>query len=103
MSELRYRVGIDAKENANRIKEKEPSKGRGSGQWQSRYCTEPKAISALAAQIKKDLRTYRIDRPEHGSGKTPYQRLVPVEERKRIIHKALLLLAKEFGTCSTPT
>ena len=102
MSKIRYRVGIDAKENAKNIKERQVGPERGAGQWHSNYSTESEAVSALATQIRKNLKIFLVDHPEHGSGKKPHERLVSNQERSRIIRKALLLLAEEFQNDSTP-
>lgn len=98
MSELKYRIGIDPEENAKRIKERTVGPGRGSGQWHTDSGTEPEVVSGLAAQIRKDLKVFLVNHYEHGSGKTPYERLVSAEERNRIICKALLLIAEELQT-----
>lgn len=92
MSEERYRAGIDAK----KIKEWHVEPGGRSGQWYSDYGSKSDVAQSLAEVIKKDLRKFRAYQPEHGSGKSPEQRLVSAEVRNRVVRKALLLLAKEF-------
>ena len=90
MSTEQYRVGIDQKKI---VTWHHPGRGRGSGHWYSDYGSEADAVSALAKQIERDLKKWRIYEARHGSGLSPADRAVSSEKRHEIIRAALLRIA----------
>jgi hypothetical protein len=84
-----YRVGIDQ----SKIVDWRAGPGRGSTPWSSNNRPEADAVLALAKQIERDLKKWRICEAKHGSGLSPAERLVSPEKRREIIRAALLHIA----------
>jgi hypothetical protein len=89
MSTVRYRIGIDQ----SKIVDWRAGRGRGATPWYCDYGAEAEAVQALAKQIERDLKKWRVCEAKHGSGLSPAERLVSAEKRSEIIQAALLRIA----------